>query len=132
MNQTITIPETLAHFSGEEGQLRRQAISHAINRQEIVDTIFGGTRTVAVDFTSPVVAGFNANGIAATPDGPRVAQVPVVWLDDDTLGLHVARGNGIARHLDDFLVRRAALAQGAQEKAPQSRMGLWIVSGREK
>jgi len=37
---------------------------------------------------------------AATPDGPRVAQVPVVWLDDDTLGLHVARGNGIARHLD--------------------------------
>ena len=37
---------------------------------------------------------------AATPDGPRVAHVPVVWLDDDTLGLHVARGNGIARHLD--------------------------------
>lgn len=37
---------------------------------------------------------------AATPDGPRVAHVPVVWLDDDTLGLHLARGNGIARHLD--------------------------------
>lgn len=37
---------------------------------------------------------------AATPDGPRVAHVPVVWLDDRTLGLHVARGNGIARHLE--------------------------------
>jgi transcriptional regulator len=37
---------------------------------------------------------------AATPDGPRVAHVPVVWLDDDTVGLHIARGNGIARHLD--------------------------------
>lgn len=37
---------------------------------------------------------------AATPDGPRVAHVPVVWLDDITLGLHIARGNGIARHLD--------------------------------
>ena len=37
---------------------------------------------------------------AATPDGPRVAHVPAVWLDDDTLALHVARGNGIARHLD--------------------------------
>jgi transcriptional regulator len=37
---------------------------------------------------------------AATPDGPRVAQVPAVWLDQDTLGLHVARGNGITRHLD--------------------------------
>jgi transcriptional regulator len=36
---------------------------------------------------------------AATPDGPRVAHMPVVWLDDATLGLHVARGNGIARHL---------------------------------
>ena len=36
----------------------------------------------------------------ATPDGPRVAQVPVVWLDDATLGLHLARGNGIVRHLD--------------------------------
>ncbi|MDO7844669.1 FMN-binding negative transcriptional regulator [Sphingomonas immobilis] len=37
---------------------------------------------------------------AATPDGPRVAHLPVVWLDDATLGLHVARGNGITRHLD--------------------------------
>jgi transcriptional regulator len=37
---------------------------------------------------------------AATPDGPRVAHVPVVWLDETTLGLHVARGNGITRHLD--------------------------------
>lgn len=37
---------------------------------------------------------------AATPDGPRVAHVPVVWLDEATLGFHVARGNGIARHLD--------------------------------
>lgn len=37
---------------------------------------------------------------AATPDGPRVAHLPVVWLDDATLGLHLSRGNGIARHLD--------------------------------
>jgi transcriptional regulator len=37
---------------------------------------------------------------AATPDGLRVAHVPVVWLDDETLGFHLARGNGIVRHLD--------------------------------
>lgn len=37
---------------------------------------------------------------AATPDGPRAAHVPLVWLDEDTLGFHLARGNGIARHLD--------------------------------
>ena len=36
----------------------------------------------------------------ATPDGPRVAHVPVVWLGHETLGLHLARGNGIVRHLD--------------------------------
>jgi len=35
-----------------------------------------------------------------TPDGPRVAHVPVVWLDETTIGLHLARGNGIVRHLD--------------------------------
>lgn len=37
---------------------------------------------------------------AATPDGPRVAHVPAVFIDDATLGFHIARGNGIARHLD--------------------------------
>lgn len=37
---------------------------------------------------------------AGTPDGPRVVHLPVVWLDDTTLALHVARGNGITRHLD--------------------------------
>lgn len=37
---------------------------------------------------------------AATPDGPRVAHVPVVWLEDDTLGFHLSRGNTMARHLD--------------------------------
>lgn len=58
LNQTITIPERLEHFSGEEGQLRRQAISMAINRAEIADVIFQGTRTPMTDFTSPVVDGF--------------------------------------------------------------------------
>lgn len=37
---------------------------------------------------------------AATPDGPRAAHVPVIFVDDDRIGFHVARGNGIARHLD--------------------------------
>ncbi|WP_018295884.1 peptide ABC transporter substrate-binding protein [Corynebacterium lubricantis] len=55
--QSFTIPERLEHFSGEEGQLRRQAISHAIDRDGITDTIFGGTRTPATDFTSPVIPG---------------------------------------------------------------------------
>ncbi|WP_235523974.1 FMN-binding negative transcriptional regulator [Sphingomonas sp. Leaf33] len=37
---------------------------------------------------------------AATPDGPRVAQVPAIWNGDATLDLHLARGNALTRHLD--------------------------------
>jgi transcriptional regulator len=49
-----------------------------------------------------LVAGISFGALfAGTPDGPRVAHVPAVWIDDDTLGLHVARGNGIARHLNN-------------------------------
>lgn len=55
--QSFTIPEKLEHFSGEEGKLRRQAISMAINREEVTDNIFQGTRTPATDFTSPVIPG---------------------------------------------------------------------------
>ncbi len=57
--QSFTIPDSLAHFSGEEGKLRRQALSMAINREEITDVIFEGTRTPASDFTSPVVDGWS-------------------------------------------------------------------------
>ena len=37
---------------------------------------------------------------AATPDGPRVAHLPFVFLDDDRIAFHTARGNVIAKHLD--------------------------------
>lgn len=57
--QSFTIPARLAHFGGEEGELRRQAISMAINRDEITDVIFEGTRTPASDFTSPVIDGWS-------------------------------------------------------------------------
>jgi oligopeptide transport system substrate-binding protein len=57
--QSFTIPERLAHWSGEEGKLRRAALSLAINRQEIIDVIFNGTKKPARDFTSPVIAGWS-------------------------------------------------------------------------
>lgn len=59
--QSFTIPERLAHFDGEEGKLRRQALSMAIDREEITDKIFQGTRTPAKDFTSPVIDGYDEN-----------------------------------------------------------------------
>ncbi|WP_314423168.1 ABC transporter substrate-binding protein [uncultured Microbacterium sp.] len=57
--QSFTIGQSLPHFSGEEGQLRRQALSMAINREEITETIFSGSRTPASDFTSPVIDGWS-------------------------------------------------------------------------
>lgn len=56
--QYITIPERLEHFSGEEGKLRRKAISMSIDRDSIVKTVFSGTRTPAKDFTSPAIDGY--------------------------------------------------------------------------
>ncbi|MDF7664243.1 ABC transporter substrate-binding protein [Bifidobacterium sp. ESL0763] len=54
--QGFTIPENLAHFGpGKEGNLRRQAISMAIDRKTIVNKIYSGTKTPATDFTSPLV-----------------------------------------------------------------------------
>jgi len=57
--QAINFPYYLEHWSGEEGVLRRQAVSRAINREEITNVIFQGTRTPATDFTSPVIAGYS-------------------------------------------------------------------------
>ncbi len=55
---SLTIPEKLAHFDGAEGDLRRAAISLAINRPEITEKIFNNARTPAKDFTSPVLDGW--------------------------------------------------------------------------
>ncbi|MXP10215.1 FMN-binding negative transcriptional regulator [Pseudoblastomonas halimionae] len=37
---------------------------------------------------------------ASTPDGPRVAHVPIVSTRDGAIQFHVARANGITRHLE--------------------------------
>lgn len=58
--QGFLIPERLDHFSGEEGKLRRQAISYAVDRKTITEKIFEGTRTPAKDYTSPIIDGWSA------------------------------------------------------------------------
>ncbi|PYY36917.1 ABC transporter substrate-binding protein [Curtobacterium sp. MCJR17_055] len=59
--QAIYLPYYLDHWKGEEGQLRREAISMSINRKQITDKIFQGTRTPAKDFTSPVIDGWTGD-----------------------------------------------------------------------
>ncbi|MDQ4213987.1 ABC transporter substrate-binding protein [Microbacterium capsulatum] len=57
--QSFSIPGNLEHFTGDEGKLRRQALSMAIDRAAITKTVFNGTRTPASDFTSPVISGWS-------------------------------------------------------------------------
>ena len=60
VSQTFTIPSSLDHFKNdEEGQLRRQAISMAINRENICKKVLNGTGTPAADFTSPLTPGYS-------------------------------------------------------------------------
>ena len=42
----------------EEGRARRAALSRAIDRAQICDTLYYETRTPASDFTSPVIQGW--------------------------------------------------------------------------
>ncbi|OKL47135.1 ABC transporter substrate-binding protein [Boudabousia liubingyangii] len=61
-NSIIKIPFNVKHFEkGEEGQLRRQAISMSINRPEVVKAIFADTKTPATDFTAPLIEGYKAD-----------------------------------------------------------------------
>jgi oligopeptide transport system substrate-binding protein len=61
INQTLDTPLRLPHFGGEEGRLRRLALSAAINRPQICQQIFVGTRTPARDFTAQSLPGFDPN-----------------------------------------------------------------------
>jgi oligopeptide transport system substrate-binding protein len=61
VNHSLDTPLRLPHFGGEEGRLRRLALSAAINRPQICKQIFVGTRTPARDFTAVSLPGFDPN-----------------------------------------------------------------------
>lgn len=83
--QSFTIPESLDHFGGEEGKLRRQALSMAINRDEITKVIFFGTRTPASDFTSPVIAGWSDKLAGADVLKYDQAKAKELWAKADAI-----------------------------------------------
>ena len=61
VNQSLDTPLRLPHFGGEEGRLRRLALSAAVNRPQICQQIFVGTRSPARDFTARSLPGFDPN-----------------------------------------------------------------------
>ncbi|MGA8329344.1 MAG: ABC transporter substrate-binding protein [Mycobacterium sp.] len=60
VNQTLDTPTRLPHFAGEEGRLRRLALSAAVNRSQICQKIFSGARAPARDFTASSLPGYDA------------------------------------------------------------------------
>ncbi|WP_186324446.1 ABC transporter substrate-binding protein [Microbacterium paludicola] len=83
---TLAISTNLPHFGmDEEGKLRRQALSLAVDREEIIDAIFEGTNIPAKDFTSPVVDGYTedlAGGDVLEFDPERAADL---WAQADAI-----------------------------------------------
>jgi oligopeptide transport system substrate-binding protein len=61
VSQSLDTPLRLPHFGGEEGRLRRLALSAAINRPQICRQIFNNTRSPARDFTASSLPGFDPN-----------------------------------------------------------------------
>jgi oligopeptide transport system substrate-binding protein len=82
-SQWIGFQPNVPHFAGEEGRLRRQAISMAIDRAKIATAIFHGAEVPAQDFTASVLPGF-------TPDVPG----------NDVLTYHPARARSLWAQAD--------------------------------
>ncbi|MGO9383379.1 MAG: ABC transporter substrate-binding protein [Mycobacterium sp.] len=59
VKHSLDTPLRLPHFGGEEGRLRRLALSAAVNRPQICKQIFMGTRSPSRDFTARSLPGFD-------------------------------------------------------------------------
>ncbi|OCB38475.1 ABC transporter substrate-binding protein [Mycobacterium malmoense] len=59
VSQSLDTPLRLPHFGGEEGRLRRLALSAAVNRPQVCEQIFNGSRSPARDFTASSLPGFD-------------------------------------------------------------------------
>ena len=101
-SSAFVIPEWLPHFQGEEGRLRRAAISMSINRPLITDKIFFGTRTPAKEFTSPTLGDVDLNVpgndvLTYNPDKARKlwkqANSIKPWNDTFQIGYNADGGN---------------------------------------
>lgn len=104
INQSLDTPLRLPHFGGEEGRLRRLALSAAINRPQISRQIFADTRSPARDFTARSLPGFDPNiaGSDALDFNPDWARR--LWAQADAIsawsGRYAIAYNADAGHQD--------------------------------
>lgn len=83
---TIAVPENLKHFGqNEEGSLRRQAISMAVDRKLIAKKIFNDTVSPAVDFLAKPINGYSTdikgNGVLSF----NAAKAKELWAKADAI-----------------------------------------------
>ncbi|BDR54822.1 ABC transporter substrate-binding protein [Bombiscardovia apis] len=58
--QNFTIPTYMKHFGeDQEGKLRRQAISMAVDRNQVIDKVLANTSKPATDFIAPTIPGYS-------------------------------------------------------------------------
>jgi oligopeptide transport system substrate-binding protein len=82
---SITIPTRLPRLSGPEGELRRAALSMAIDREAIIAQLFPGLRIPARDFASPVIEGYDENLPGAENLAFDDETAKEKWLEADAL-----------------------------------------------
>lgn len=104
INQSLDTPLRLPHFGGEEGRLRRLALSAAVNRPQISRQIFVDTRSPARDFTARSLPGFDPDitGSDALDFNPERARR--LWAQADAIsawsGRYAIAYNADAGHQD--------------------------------
>ncbi|MFR0588977.1 ABC transporter substrate-binding protein [Bifidobacterium apri] len=83
--KSFTIPQSMAHFSGKEGKLRRAAIAHAVDREAIIKKVLYGTATRATDFTAPTIAGYSKILAGASVLDYDASQAKKLWKQADDI-----------------------------------------------
>lgn len=104
INQSLDTPLRLPHFGGEEGRLRRLALSAAINRPQISRQIFADTRSPARDFTARSLPGFDPNIVGSDALDFNPDRARQLWAQADAIsawsGRYAIAYNADAGHQD--------------------------------
>lgn len=112
--QQFTIPSSLKHFEAgtEEGTLRRQAISMAINRDQLIDKVLNGNATAATEFTSPKTPGYSDSLKGADNLKFNASKAKELWAKADAISKYDGQltfsynADGGAKPLYDAIVNQ--------------------------
>jgi hypothetical protein len=79
---SLSIHSQTPHFTGEEGRLRRQALSLALDREALADDVLDYSHIAASRFTPPIVAGDTTLEAPAHYDPEQAKQL---WREADAI-----------------------------------------------